>query len=547
MTKIISIYPGHNATVALLENNKITKVYNEEKFSNVKNHSGFPVQSINNVTGSDKNLKVVYSEESLFKDYLLIDNNLNSHKQSNENTKTSKKDIIYDRLRFNTINILSNLNLYSKVRDYGVDQNFKKNEKVLINSLKKLKLNFKKVNYVNHHISHAFSPIVFYGLLDYKKPILVFTLDGTGDGISATVNILKDGRFKTISKTDAKDSIGFIYSNVTKILGMTPLEHEYKVMGLAAYSQKKYYQKTYDSLFKDIIVLKKDLTFQNNLGYPTGFSYKHFEKKIVGERFDNVAGALQYFTEKLVLDWIKLAIKKTGINNIAVSGGVFMNVKMNQRILDLDEVQKAWFMPSCGDESNVIGALGYYGYKNKLKIEAMKSTFQGLESTNEDVKDYIKKNNIEKNYKITYCDDIEKKIAELMADFKIVARFKGKGEWGARSLCNRAILGNASKLETFYEVNDLIKMRDFWMPFAPTILDSWASKYIVNWKEIKIKAFDSTKYMILTFDSTKLAQEHLKAGMHQKDKTLRPQVVSKDENPDLYKLLKYYENLTGMG
>jgi carbamoyltransferase len=90
-------------------------------------------------------------------------------------------------------------------------------------------------------------------------------------------------------------------------------------------------------------------------------------------------------------------------------------------------------------------------------------------------------------------------------------------------------------------------MRDFWMPFAPTILDDWASKYIKDWDMIKDKAFDSTKYMIMTFDSTVVAQEHLRAAMHQKDKTLRPQIVSKEDSPLLYKLLKYYEELTGMG
>ena len=93
----------------------------------------------------------------------------------------------------------------------------------------------------------------------------------------------------------------------------------------------------------------------------------------------------------------------------------------------------------------------------------------------------------------------------------------------------------------------MIKMRDFWMPFAPTILEEWAERYIKNWERIKKKAFDSMRFMIVTCDSTELAQKHLRAAMHQKDKTLRPNIVSNDENPKLYRLLKSYEKITGMG
>jgi carbamoyltransferase len=90
-------------------------------------------------------------------------------------------------------------------------------------------------------------------------------------------------------------------------------------------------------------------------------------------------------------------------------------------------------------------------------------------------------------------------------------------------------------------------MRDFWMPFAPTILDSWAPRYIKGWKGLKNKIFETSKYMITAFDTTTLAQSHLKAAMHQKDKTIRPQILSQSDNPDMYKLLKYYQKLTNMG
>lgn len=139
------------------------------------------------------------------------------------------------------------------------------------------------------------------------------------------------------------------------------------------------------------------------------------------------------------------------------------------------------------------------------------------------------------------------KIVDLLKKFEIVGFFRGAGEWGARSLCNRCIFGNASDLKTFYTVNDMVKMRDFWMPFAPTILMEWAGKYIKNWDSLEKKIHASSKYMIQAFDSTELAQNHLRAAIHQKDKTHRPQLLEEKDNPDVYKLFKKYEKETGMG
>ena len=327
---------------------------------------------------------------------------------------------------------------------------------------------------------------------------------------------------------------------------MKPLEHEYKVMGLAAYvSKEEYYRNIYKKLREIVWLDKRNLIFKSRFNLDR--AYLFFKDHFVGERFDNLAAAIQKLIEELVVTWIKAAIRRTGIKIIAVSGGVFMNVKLNQKILMLPEIERIYFQPSCGDDSLVIGAAAKVFLDNKIELKPIKTMYLGLKYTDDEVGVFLKKRGYFHKYQVEYYEDIEKKIAELLANFEIVARFKDYGEWGARSLCNRAILGNASDMKTFYEINDMIKMRDFWMPFAPTILEEWADKYIKDWSIVKAKAYESTKYMILTFDSTELAREHLKAAIHQKDKTLRPQIVNKKDNPMVYKLLKYYENLTGMG
>jgi carbamoyltransferase len=392
---------------------------------------------------------------------------------------------------------------------------------------------------IEHHNCHIYAPISVLG--DNNEKYLIFSMDGGGDGLSSTVSIYENKEVKTIAKTTTSSSIGLIYGGVTELLGMRSLEHEYKVMGLAAYAKKDYFMKTYDKVFRDLVTLNDDLTF--TCKYDTNFIQFYLKEKVCVERFDNVAGALQYFTEDLVIKWIKLAIEKTGIKNVMLSGGVFMNVKLNQKIIELKEIDKVFIMPSSGDESNVFGATAYF-VKNELKrdLKQQLPIYLGMEYSNNEIEKFIKENQIDTKYKVEYVENIEKKVAQLLADFKVVARFKGRTEFGARSLGNRAILANPSDMKSFYMVNDQIKVRDFWMPFAPSILDSYAEKYLKNYTDKYIPY-----YMVATYNSSDKFQNECRAAMHQGDKTARPQIVTKSMNEDYYNLIAEFEKLTGIG
>lgn len=175
--------------------------------------------------------------------------------------------------------------------------------------------------------------------------------------------------------------------------------------------------------------------------------------------------------------------------------------------------------------------------------------YNGIAIENSRVQAFIAANSLGEKYDIVDLVDDESSanhIARLLSEHEIVAVCRGQGEWGARSLCNRAILSNASSLANFHTVNDMIKMRDFWMPFAPTMLESAAGEYIKNWKEIAPRVQESSYYMITAVDSLPVARKHLAAAIHQKDKTLRPQLVNENTNPWMFQLLSEYKNLTGM-
>jgi carbamoyltransferase len=209
----------------------------------------------------------------------------------------------------------------------------------------------------------------------------------------------------------------------------------------------------------------------------------------------------------------------------------------------MKEVKKVHFMPSCGDESLPIGALYKYAKDNDIVTQPLKNLYLGLSYSDRDISEFIKKHGLIKKYKIKRFSNIENKIAELLAKKEIVARFSGNCEWGARSLGNRAILAHPTFMDSFYTVNDQIKVRDFWMPFAPTILDTFASLYLKDYHPRK----SSAPHMITSYFATKKGQDDLRAAIHQGDKTLRPQVLSKEINPTYYKLIEKFTKITGIG
>jgi carbamoyltransferase len=535
--------PGHNACVGVFKNGECLAIYQEEKFVDQKNFTGFPVHAF---ALGVKLLDGVVDLVPIAQTYLLPLNVPGSKNDLNEKPSKSLMRDLFDWVSYH--GFLGPLPSYFR--------NFVLKRIVSPRSWESLRAYLEATYGIkgglvvpyDHHLSHCVTPVAFYGLDKKHSKILLLSMDGAGDNLFSKTCTLdaKNGLIEVISQSHYKNSIGMLYTSMTSFLGMKPSEHEYKVMGLAAYvTESKYYAAIYSKLARLISFDSNTLQFKSK--FDMSLAVKYFKKTLSGERFDNMAAATQQLTEDLVLKWVTSAIKKTGISTIACSGGVFMNVKLNQRIANLSEVEKVYFQPSCGDESHVIGS-AYLGAKEHgEKIEQLNSMYFGHRYGNKNVEEFIKLNKLDSKYLISFHIDIETKIAKLLADHQIVARFKGAGEWGARSLCNRGILGNASDLKTFYYVNDMIKMRDFWMPFAPTILDSYAPKYIKNWEVVGQKMFESLRYMIVTVDATDLAKDHLRAAIHQKDHTLRPQIVTETDNKDLYRLLSKYHELTNMG
>ena len=214
-------------------------------------------------------------------------------------------------------------------------------------------------------------------------------------------------------------------------------------------------------------------------------------------RFDWISRGLQEWLEDFLCEWVSNCISATGIHDVVLGGGVFMNVKANKKISELKEVNQLFVFPSCGDETNSIGA-AFATYENgnaPMNIEPVEHVYWGPEYNDDEISKSITE------YKFKYScisygrkEDIEAEVAELLSQGRIVARFSGREEFGARSLGNRAILANPSNTELIKDINEMIKNRDFWMPFACSIKEDRARDYLINPKNLK------AQFMILSFD-----------------------------------------------
>jgi len=521
--RVLGIHDGHNASACLLEDGKILYCIQEERLTNKKNMSGLPVHSIKTILsladiGIDDIEQIAVASEHC----PLSFNVLESYRSQSNLIKSKFIDVV---LRTPVYNVYKR-----KIR------------KQRIKRLTDLNISADRISFVDHHLCHAAA--AYYGSPWKYEKVLVLTNDGSGDGLCATVYIGENGRLSRISATKGGNSLGDIYGRVTFYLGLVPWEHEWKIMGMAAYALENGMHKSYDIFSKYLNLPDGSLQFKRNIPEPTHLIYSRLKKDLELHRFDWISAGVQRLAEELLCQWVRNAIRETGIRRLSVSGGVFMNVKANKKIMEIDGVDDLFVFPSCGDESNSIGA-AYWTYAEECRrkninidIEPLGPIYFGPSFNDEDIKkalaEYCAK------FQFEFCENIEKRTAELVADGEIVARCKGPMEFGARALGNRSILADPINYDCVRIINRMVKKRDFWMPFAPVVLKERAVEYLKNPKGF------SSPYMMLSMDTTEKRSEFM-AAVHQADLTARPQIIGEEWNPDYYRVLKEFEKITGRG
>ena len=544
---ILGVNDGHNSSACLLVNGELKCAIPEERLSREKNHFGYPKKAIDYILNycgitSCQIDRVAMTSKHFIPAYYYV----------KRNSQLTIKDYWKEQTDYWYPKLLeakdpSYLDVMHHVVDkdgFAYETKFIKNESDNIGMWdarvdhisKKLNIDKLKVIHHDHHKCHG-----MYGLVssdNLNEPALIYTMDGFGDGANGTVYTYHPNKGPIEISRSSNCNIGRMYRYATLLLGMRPAEHEYKLMGLAAYNSHKFGKEAY-KIYADTLQVD-GLKFKYKNKIKDHFFY--FKDKLEGQRFDAIAYGIQKRCEEILTEWIKNGISKTGINNVIMSGCVAQNIKANKLISEIESLSNLHIPPGPGDESLSVGAAYLEFFENqtgKIKYKKyVKNAYLGPEFSS----DYINKviNNLPNDLKVSdYTND---KAASYIASGEVIARFGSeKMEFGARALGNRSILADPRNTDVIHHINKLVKMRDFWMPFAPSILSEREEDYIVNPKKIK------SQYMAIGFDSTELAKSHIPAGLHPFDKTARPQIVYKEDNPKYHSLIKSFENLTGVG
>jgi carbamoyltransferase len=530
--RVVGVHNGHNSSAAVVQDGQLAFALQEERLTRVKNQGGLPKLTLQRISSDypvdgigNESLPVAFGGRNLTACDWQREAILKSYGQSSSGPVGNLK-----RLARRNAFVSDSIN-FVKFR------NLEKELNTVLPREHPDALGF------DHHLCHAAAAYFGWGKMDEK--VLVLTCDGAGDCACGSVNIGENGKLKTIARTEESHSVGAFFGKITYLLGMAPMEHEYKVMGLAPYAENareaRKLAEEFDQLFE--FDPHNPMMWRRNNGSPAmQFAADYLADRIQRKRFDHVAAGAQLFIEQFLARWVENCVRLTGIRRVALSGGVFMNVKANKRILELPEVEELFVFPSCGDETNAIGAawLRYHQMYKQIP-QPLEHLYLGTACTDEDVDRAIKKYEFTSAVFIEETSDIERQVAELLANNKIVARFKGRCEFGARALGNRSILANAADAHAVRTINSMIKCRDFWMPFAPSVLTERSEDYFRKPKPMP------APHMIMTFDTHEEKRAAIPAAIHPQDFTGRPQEVSEATNPFYYSLIKHFEELTGEG
>ena len=389
------------------------------------------------------------------------------------------------------------------------------------------------VKYYDHHYCHVTSA---YYTSNYDHALVV-TLDGGGDGLSGSVYAGKNGKLTRLSAVDSFNSLGNFYSYITHLCGFKAESHEGKITGLAALGKPTY-----------INILREFVSYEDpgQIHYTVPMYHRSALKQIASKLpadFDkaNLAASVQLLLEEIGIEFIRYWLRKTGIRSIAVAGGVFSNVKFNQRVHELYEVDNFFVHPAMDDSGLAVGGAfaalaDEPGTDPGCLCQWLQNVYLGISYTEDEIRKSIDKFGFE----ATYESNITDVIAKLLAEGRVVARFTGRMEYGPRALGHRSILYQT----TDPSINDWLNahlLRTEFMPFAPATLQEYADECF----EGLDGARDSARYMTITFNCTEKMRAQSPGVVHV-DGTARPQILDPDTAPDFYKIAVAYHKLTGI-
>ncbi len=503
----------HDSAAALLKDGLIIAAIQEERLTRIKHDSSFPINSIEailkmeNISINEVE-KVIYYEKPFWKFERIL-------------------DTITDHVPKGFIRFIKTIPVWIKHR-------------LWISSEIKKKLKYKgEVLYASHHDSHM-------AAAHFSSPFneaAIVSLDGVGEFATTIIGFGTNNKIESLAVQNFPHSLGLLYSAFTQYCGFKVNSGEYKLMGLAPYGKPLYKQKIYENILTQF----EDGSYVLNMKY---FDYqegnrminKKFEELFgmvrrndeshISQFYMDMAASIQEVLEEVVLNLMKYAKVITQKNNIVFSGGVALNCKLNQKIVESGLFDQYYFYPSPGDAGSAVGAayLAWYDHLNRDFVPNGSNIYLGTEH---DTGHELSQMQVE----FSVLNDDLGEVADQLAIGKIIGWYSGRMEFGPRALGNRSILADPRKNEMKDILNERIKLRESFRPFAPIILEEEADKYF----ELFNANYDT---MMITAKAKQGCKEIMPAVIHQ-DGTARIQIVSQKSNTHLHTLLTAFYQLTG--
>ena len=396
-----------------------------------------------------------------------------------------------------------------------------------------------KIVFFDHHHSHAAS--AFYP--SPFKEAAILTIDGVGGGVTASFGKGKDGRIELHKEIGFPHSLGFFYSAFTEYCGFRVNSDEYKLMGLAAYGQPKYT----DIILENLIDLKDNGSFKLNTKYFDlcagkvktnenfhrlfGGAPRKAEERIE-ERHMDLASSAQAITELALMNMAKHVHKETGMKDLCMAGGVALNCVANGKLLKEGPFENIWIQPASSDAGGALGAafIAWHEHLGKPRKpeknkDSQKASLLGPSFSDEEIEEYLAKNNI--SYKEIPKDKIPEAVSDLVAKQNVVGWFQGRMEFGPRALGSRSIIGDARSKNMKSVINEKIKFREDFRPFAPSVLLEKAGEYF----DVRCES----PYML--FVSSVVGENSRVPAVTHVDNTARIQTIKRDDNPLYYDMI----------
>ncbi len=385
----------------------------------------------------------------------------------------------------------------------------------------------KKIKYyfIPHHLAHAASTFRCSGF----KEANIITIDGQGEDDSGSIWYGQDKVLKKLKKINHHQSVGVVYHGFTEFLGFKPHSQEGKVTGLAAYGKKNLANDNWWTITKDSFHIKPNWFHQLELYGPPRKKGEPLKKT-----HKDLAFTVQRFTEMAGQALAQKAYNFNRSNHLCLAGGVALNCSMNSKIRELPFVKKVFIQPAAADNGTAIGAALEVAHQLGENADfAMEHAYWGPEYSNEEIKKVL----LESKTNFKKVSNISRVVAQKLAQGKIIGWFQGRSEIGPRALGNRSILAHPGLKGMKDKINQEVKHRENWRPFAPSILNEAGYEYFEN--------YCPHPFMVLSFKATPKGINQLSQSLHV-DKTGRIQSVTKKSNPKYYQLIKEFAKNTGI-